>query len=178
MQHSPTQAYSGTTVLPGLEFGWAPPTRNVEVTKSQEDETFLELNRLSQLIESCNAKEARQSWESERDRFHAARAGLQQERSEQRAHRKSLRAASDVGAALRRELNLESCRLEGEYRRKIAVLKAPFVEAKAHYDAVIAQRLVLKRKRRDLSKSLQAAFMAQHVLTNFRHRNLLIEVKF
>ena len=67
----------------GLELGWSPPTRNVEVTKKQEDETFLELNRLTQKIESYDIKTARQRHEKAADRCARSQARMQQERREQ-----------------------------------------------------------------------------------------------
>ena len=155
------QAYNGTKVLPGLEFGWASATRSVEITKTQEDETFLALNQLTRQIEgfSVKIKEARKSWHDECKKLKTGKRNLQKERAKQRERRALLRASMPAGAEvaskIEEQLNKESNRQTGEYTRQLKILKLPVEQAKSHLDGLVEQRLVLKHKRRDKSKSLQ-----------------------
>lgn len=162
------QAYSGTTILPGLEVGWAPPTRNVEVTQDQEKETFRELNQLSGQIESYGTEAALRIWEHERKQYRLGQGEMQRIRAERKAQRAALRAESPLDDSLEYALKNKSQDESRAYREDLARLRLPMEEARANYEDLVETRLALKRRRRELSISLQAAFMAEHSLMNFR----------
>lgn len=169
------RAYSGTRMLPGLELGWAPPTRRIEATQAEEDDTFEVLNSLSQTIENLGWRRVVAEFKAAKATFQAAQADLQAQRAQARAERATLRAASPDDAELHGQLRQTSWNESVVYRETLKQLRAPLDAAEARHDAVLEELQALRRQRRLLSNRLQNAFNDEHELTNFAGVTLSIE---
>ncbi len=162
------QAYSGTKCLPGLEIGWAGPTRRIEATQTEEDDTFDVLNALSQSIESLGWRDAVAGLKDAKRTFEEAQSALQGQRASARRERALLRQASPDDEALHAQLRQASWNESVTYRQTLKELRAPLDAATARHDSLLEELQALRRERRVLSNRLQSAFNDEHELTNFR----------
>ena len=169
------KAYSGTTILPGLEVGWAPPTRPTHVTEKEEAETFSALNKLTQAIEKSPVDQLEKDWAQSRQELEELSHVMQAERKAQKSERQALREANPGDKELAERLKNESYDQSVAYRKKRAGAREVVAKKRQTLDQAIAERLILKRKRKQLSVQLQASFMATHSLENFRGEKKLLE---
>jgi len=162
------KAYSGTTPLDGLELGWAPTTRRVEATQTEEADTFVQLNALSAQIEALEFPRFQARLAEAKGLYESQLAEMQRLRREAKAERATRRANAPEDAELHERLRQMSWDENTAYRKRLAALRVPIEKAHAQHEAVLAEMQVLKTARRALSNRLQSAFWAEHTLVNFR----------
>ena len=76
---------------------------------------------------------------------------------------------------LHQQLKTESHRQSLQYKRALRKLRLPVTEAKEQLDKLLKNRAISKQRRKELSNSLQAAFMAEHSLLNFKQEQKSVE---
>ena len=161
------RAYSGTKELPGLTFGWAPPTRLVSETSIEEGDTFEKLNALSAEIKSLGWQQVLSDLEAAQSEFAKRQAELRAEKKARKRLRAMARQAAPQDAELAYQLEQQSFDDSVAYRKALRTLRAPVELAKCRYQKVLDRMTALKKKRRALSNRLQLSFNEQHKLINF-----------
>ena len=161
------RAYSGTKELPGLAFGWAPPTRLVAETLTEEGDTFEKLNALSAEIKALGWQQVLSDLEAAQSEFAERQAELRAEKKERKRLRSIARETAPNDTELAYRLEQQSFDDSVAYRKALRSLREPVDLVKSRYQQVLERMTALKRQRRALSNRLQLSFNQQHKLINF-----------